>query len=158
MNRPGPPGRWSLNDVQNLHVGWITQWRRCDLSSEQLHVILMMELTQSWEQQNVRLDPTFRGSDSVEAPEMGAWLRLGLKRAGGLRCISLWVCGAETQMFILFSEPSWSATAELWQFHGEWYGNKMDDRRRQDNANVAEAKHWKNTRTTIPAVFQMFSE
>lgn len=152
VNKPGPPGRWSLNDVQNLHIGWITQWRRCDLSYVHLHVILMMELTEGWEQQNVRHDPTFMG--------LKVWKhlkRLGLKRAGGLRCISLWVCGAETQMFIVFSEPSWSASPELWQLHGKWYGNKMDDRRCQDNANAAEAKHWKNTRTTFPAVFQMFS-
>lgn len=55
----------------------------------------------------------------MEAPETGTGLRLGLERAGGLSCVSLWVYGAETQMFIVFSEPSRSASPELWQLHGE---------------------------------------
>lgn len=82
MNRPRPSGWWSLNDMQNswqeltiLHIGWITQWRRCGLSSVHLHVILIMELTHSWEKQNVRLDPTFKG--------LKVWKHL--KRGQGLR-------------------------------------------------------------------------
>lgn len=55
----------------------------------------------------------------MEVPEKGLGLRLCLERAGGLRRVSHRVCGAETQIFTVFSEPSRSASPEFWQLNSE---------------------------------------